>query len=165
LRSVGLKIRLIRCWKDAREPISINAIRGDRAEGGDAMTTPFPKSQESQSMRTTRLLSRFEGTARSTVAKSASDKSMDRFFKALSDPTRRQILQLLEDGELSVGEVVERFDLSQPTISRHLSVLRQAELVDDRRSGQHVFYRLNGEILATSFADFLRTFETRLPLG
>ena len=110
-------------------------------------------------MESTRLLSRFEGTVRDAVSRNSSDKIMDRFFKALSDPTRRQILKLLEEGELSVGEVVDRFELSQPTISRHLSVLRQADLVADRRSGQHVFYRLNAENLATSFADFMRSFD------
>lgn len=69
-------------------------------------------------------------------------RQLDRFFKALSNKTRRQILRLLYEGDRSVGEIVADFPLSQPTISRHLSILRQAELVDDRRRGQEVHYRL-----------------------
>ncbi|MHB0975823.1 MAG: ArsR/SmtB family transcription factor [Candidatus Aquicultorales bacterium] len=64
------------------------------------------------------------------------------FFRAISDPTRQSILLLLEEREMSVGELVAEFSLSQPTISRHLNVLKQAGLVASRRDGQQVYYSL-----------------------
>lgn len=75
-------------------------------------------------------------------------------FKALSDNTRQEILRLLESNQCTVGEIVGRFSLSQPTISRHLSVLKEAELVVDQRQGQNVVYRLNDEALAASMQEF-----------
>ena len=83
---------------------------------------------------------------------------MDRFFKALSDRTRRSILMSLESREQTVSEIVGQFHLSQPTISRHLAVLREANLVTDRRQGQHVIYRLNMSVLADSLSDFIGHF-------
>lgn len=65
-----------------------------------------------------------------------------RFFQAMSDPTRQKILLLLEGKELCVGDLVKHFKLAQPTISKHLSVLRNAGLVQSRRQGQQVFYGL-----------------------
>lgn len=86
-------------------------------------------------------------------------RELDKFFKALSDQTRRSILQLLQRRELSVGEIVGNFSLSQPTISRHLSVLKEARLVTDRRSGQHVMYRLSADALARSAGKFFVHFD------
>ena len=62
---------------------------------------------------------------------------------ALSDPTRREILKLLKRGEKSAGEISERFDISGPAISRHLSLLRDAEMVSARREGKNVYYSLS----------------------
>ncbi|UYO97402.1 metalloregulator ArsR/SmtB family transcription factor [Microbacterium sp. M28] len=76
-------------------------------------------------------------------------------FAALAHPTRRQILQDLKDGELAAGEIASRFTSSGPTISRHLSVLRQAELITERRDGNRILYSLVGERLALSVGDFL----------
>jgi DNA-binding transcriptional ArsR family regulator len=87
-----------------------------------------------------------------------------RVFKALADSTRQQILELLEGQERSVGEIVENFHLSQPTISRHLAVLREADLVVDERHGQNVYYRLNGEALTSSMQDFFGRFSSCQPL-
>lgn len=64
-------------------------------------------------------------------------------FRAISDPTRQKILLLLEEKERCVGELVSEFSLSQPTVSRHLNVLKQAGLVTDRREGQQVYYSLD----------------------
>jgi ArsR family transcriptional regulator, arsenate/arsenite/antimonite-responsive transcriptional repressor len=64
-------------------------------------------------------------------------------FHALSDPTRRQILQELRKGPRTSGEIAERFDSAWPTISRHLAVLRDAGLVISEKSGQQVIYELN----------------------
>lgn len=64
-------------------------------------------------------------------------------LNALSDPTRREILKLLRRGEKSAGEISERFDVSAPAISRHLSLLRDAEMVSARREGKNVYYSLS----------------------
>ncbi|MCR4400411.1 MAG: autorepressor SdpR family transcription factor [Syntrophomonadaceae bacterium] len=64
-------------------------------------------------------------------------------FKALSDGTRRQILRMLAKGDLSAGEIAQRFALSRPSNSHHLNVLKRAGLVQDLRRGQHVAYSLN----------------------
>ena len=64
-------------------------------------------------------------------------------FKALADPTRRQILTLLKEGDLTAGEISSQFDMSKSSISQHLNVLKQAELVYDDKQGQYVYYTLN----------------------
>ena len=89
---------------------------------------------------------------------SVPDRHLSKFFKALSDRTRREILRLLERHPRSVGEIVDNFQLSQPTISRHLSVLREADLVVDQRRGQHVIYRLNASTLTDSILEFFGDF-------
>jgi DNA-binding transcriptional ArsR family regulator len=78
-------------------------------------------------------------------------------FSALAHPTRRQILQDLKDGELAAGEIAARFQATGPTISRHLSVLRQAGLIRERRDANRILYSLVGERLALSVGDFLST--------
>jgi DNA-binding transcriptional ArsR family regulator len=78
-------------------------------------------------------------------------------FSALAHPTRRQILQDLKDGELAAGDIAARFDASGPTISRHLSVLRAAGLVTERRDANRILYSLVGDRLALSVGDFLST--------
>ncbi|MCL7454613.1 MAG: metalloregulator ArsR/SmtB family transcription factor [Anaerolineae bacterium] len=65
------------------------------------------------------------------------------FCRALGDDTRQKILQMLLQGELSVGEIVEAFDVSQPTISHHLNVLKQVDLVTSRKEGKQVYYGIN----------------------
>lgn len=82
------------------------------------------------------------------------------FFKALSDETRRQILRLLNERERTVGEIVQTFHLTQPTISRHLSVLKEANLVDDQRHGQHVIYRLTTTTLVRAVEEFFGEFRS-----
>ncbi len=76
-------------------------------------------------------------------------------FKALADPTRRQILQELKDGELAAGTIAGRFDMSAPSVSRHLSILKAADLITERRDGNRILYRLEPERLAMSLGDFL----------
>lgn len=68
-------------------------------------------------------------------------------FKALSDTTRRQILQLLRDGKKSAGEIVEQFGLTGATISHHLSILKNAGLVIDEREGKFIYYTLNTSVV------------------
>ena len=88
------------------------------------------------------------------------DRQLTKVFKALSDGTRQQILQLLEDRQRNVGEIVGQFELSQPTISRHLSVLKEADLVVDQRQGQNVVYSLNREVLSSSMQQFFGRFSS-----
>ena len=83
--------------------------------------------------------------------------SVSDIFEALAHPTRRQILQDLKDGELAAGEIASRFPTSGPTISRHLSVLRGAGLVTERRDANRILYSLVGDRLALSVGDFLST--------
>lgn len=68
-------------------------------------------------------------------------------LKALSDPIRREILNLLKNGRMSAGEICEHFDVTNASISRHLSVLKDADLVRDRREGQFIYYELNASVL------------------
>ena len=68
-------------------------------------------------------------------------------LKALSDPTRREILNLLKDGKRSAGEISDHFDITAAAISRHLSVLKEADLIEDARDGKYIFYELNASIL------------------
>jgi predicted transcriptional regulator len=84
-------------------------------------------------------------------------------FKAIGDPTRARILIVLEKGERSVSEIVKHFELSQPTISRHLAVLKQAGLVDSRRSGQRVVYSLRSESMKCCCEDFFGNFSCCSP--
>ena len=76
-------------------------------------------------------------------------------FRALADPTRREILQELRAGELAAGEIVARFSISGPSISRHLALLKAADLVRERREGNRILYRLQPETLASAVGDFL----------
>ena len=67
--------------------------------------------------------------------------------KALSDPTRREILELLKRGRLSAGEICEKFPTSGAAVSKHLSVLKDAQLISDTREGKFIFYQLNASVL------------------
>ena len=68
-------------------------------------------------------------------------------MKALSDPTRREILNLLKSGRMSAGDIVDRFEVTGASISRHLSVLKEADLIRDNREGKHIYYELNTSVL------------------
>ena len=68
-------------------------------------------------------------------------------FKALSDPTRREILHFLRDGAKTAGEIGSHFDMTGATVSHHLSVLREAGLISDDRRGKYIYYELNLSVL------------------
>lgn len=68
-------------------------------------------------------------------------------LKALADPTRREILNLLKRGRMSAGEITEHFDVTAASISRHLSVLKEADLIRDERQGKFIIYELNASVL------------------
>ncbi|WP_027087290.1 autorepressor SdpR family transcription factor [Cohnella panacarvi] len=80
---------------------------------------------------------------------------MNDAFKALSDPTRRTILQLLKERDLSAGEIADQFNISKPSISHHLSILKQAKLVQDERQGQNIVYSLNLTVMQEALGWFL----------
>ena len=86
--------------------------------------------------------------------------TLDRTFSALADPTRRAILARLAQGEATVGQLAEPFDISPPAISRHLKVLEEASLISNERQGKHRRCRLNPEALASAgeWIDFHRRF-------
>jgi ArsR family transcriptional regulator, arsenate/arsenite/antimonite-responsive transcriptional repressor len=77
---------------------------------------------------------------------------MNIVFKALNDPTRRQILEILKEKDLSAGEIADRFNMTKPSISHHLDLLRQAKLVISIKKGQFIYYSLN----LTIFNDLLK---------
>lgn len=83
---------------------------------------------------------------------------MDKVFKALSDPTRRRILQLLRKRELSAGEIAAHFTLAKPTLSGHFAVLREADLVASERDGTTITYRLNASVLEEALLGFADVF-------
>ena len=72
---------------------------------------------------------------------------MQQTLRALADPTRREILNLLKKGRLSAGEIEEHFSVSAAAVSRHLSVLKEADLITDTREGKYIFYQLNASVL------------------
>lgn len=80
-------------------------------------------------------------------------------FKALADPTRREILQLLKDKDLTAGEISSKFTISKPAISKHLDVLKNSELVFCRKEGQYIFYSINTTALQNILGGFLELFE------
>ena len=72
---------------------------------------------------------------------------MNALFKALNDPTRREILELLKKGDLTAGEIADQFNISKPSISHHLDLLKQAGLVQSVKEGQYIYYSLNTTVM------------------
>ena len=85
---------------------------------------------------------------------------MNIIFKALNDPTRREILQLLQERDMTAGEIVEHFNISGPSISHHLDLLKQAKLVIAEKDGQYVYYSLNTTVVDEIMKWFLQ-FKTK----
>ena len=73
--------------------------------------------------------------------------SLQNTLRALSDPIRREILNLLKGGRMAAGQIVEHFDVTGASISRHLSVLKEADLIRDTREGKVIYYDLNASVL------------------
>jgi len=73
--------------------------------------------------------------------------SINKVFKALADSTRRGILDLLKEKDLTAGEIADHFEISKPSISRHLNLLKEAELVRDKRKANYIVYSLNTTVL------------------
>ncbi len=75
------------------------------------------------------------------------DMSLQNTLKALSDPTRREILNMLKEKRMSAGEISDSFSVSFAAVSRHLSVLKEADLIRDERDGKYIYYELNTSVL------------------
>lgn len=88
---------------------------------------------------------------------------MNKVFKALSDPTRRRVLELLRKRPMTAGELCEHFQVSKPTMSAHFAVLREANLVDARKSGKTVTYRLKLSVLEDALLSFAERFGIGVP--
>jgi DNA-binding transcriptional ArsR family regulator len=84
---------------------------------------------------------------------------MSAVYKALSDPTRRRILELLRQREMSAGEIADHFHLAKPTLSGHFAVLKAADLVDAEKSGTTIIYRLNLSVLETALMSLIEAFQ------
>ena len=72
--------------------------------------------------------------------------SINNTLKAISDPVRREILNILKEGKMAAGDIVDHFDITGAAISRHLSILKDAELIRDRREGKYIYYELNTSV-------------------
>jgi ArsR family transcriptional regulator, arsenate/arsenite/antimonite-responsive transcriptional repressor len=80
-------------------------------------------------------------------------------FRALSDPTRREILDLLRHGEMTAGALAEKFDMTKPSMSHHFAVLKEADLITSRRDGQQIWYALNTTVVQDVMAWAVRLVE------
>ncbi len=90
---------------------------------------------------------------------------MSEVYRALADPTRRRILQLLREKEMTAGEIAEHFELAKPTLSGHFAVLREARLVAPEKSGTTITYRLNVSVLEEALLALLDGFKLGKPKG
>jgi ArsR family transcriptional regulator len=86
-------------------------------------------------------------------------------FKSLADATRRDILRLLRRGEMTAGDLAERFDMTKPSMSYHFSVLKQAGLIASRKEGQQVYYSLNTSVVEDLLAVLWDLFPARTGSG
>ncbi len=73
--------------------------------------------------------------------------ALQRTLRALADPIRREILNLLKDGRMAAGEIADHFPVTAASISRHLAVLKEGELIRDKREGKYIYYELNASVL------------------
>lgn len=85
---------------------------------------------------------------------------MNAVFKALAHPVRRQILEMLKEGQKSAGEIADAFDLSKPTLSGHFAKLREADLIQSDQQGTTIYYRLNASVLEEAVMAFMSRMNT-----
>ncbi len=86
---------------------------------------------------------------------------MNALFKALNDQTRREILEILKEGDLTAGDIADRFNISKPSISHHLDLLKQAELVSAVKEGQFIYYSLNTTVMDEMLKWFIQFTKTK----
>ena len=87
---------------------------------------------------------------------------MTSVFKALADPTRRRVLQLLRKGPMSAGDLAEHFDVTKPTMSAHFTVLVSADLIEAEKHGRSITYRLKMSVLEEALLEFSKAFGIRM---
>ncbi len=90
---------------------------------------------------------------------------MNRVFEALADPTRRKILSMLAKRDLSAGEIADAFEITKPSVSHHLALLRGADLIESRRAGQSLIYTIHTTVLEDTLAGFLDLIQKGKPAG
>ncbi|MCF7857996.1 MAG: autorepressor SdpR family transcription factor [Candidatus Cloacimonetes bacterium] len=86
---------------------------------------------------------------------------MDEVFKAISDKTRRKIIDLLKKREMTAGEIAEHFNVSKPTISQHLKILKNADLIQSEKQGKYISYFINTSILEDFLSHLKNIFEKK----
>ena len=87
---------------------------------------------------------------------------MNRVFKALADPTRRRVLELLRERPMLAGELADHFAVSKPTMSAHFAILQEADLIDAEKNGRTIVYRLKMSVLEDALLTFAQTFGWKL---
>ncbi|MBU0713036.1 autorepressor SdpR family transcription factor [bacterium] len=86
---------------------------------------------------------------------------MNLIYKALADPTRRKILKLLRDKDMSAGEIAEHFNITKPSLSKHFGILRDADLIHSDRDGTTIIYHLNVSVLEEALMALMDTFKLK----
>jgi ArsR family transcriptional regulator len=84
---------------------------------------------------------------------------VSRVYQALADPTRRHILELLRDQDMTAGQLAENFDLAKPTLSKHFAVLREADLIHGEKNGTSITYSLNVSVLEDALISLMSSFK------
>ncbi|MEM9951229.1 MAG: autorepressor SdpR family transcription factor [Chloroflexota bacterium] len=84
---------------------------------------------------------------------------MNNTFKALADPTRREILRMLSEKNLSAGDIAKAFKISKPSISHHLNILKNAELISGERDGQNIIYSVNASVMQELIQELMEMFQ------
>jgi ArsR family transcriptional regulator, repressor of sdpIR and other operons len=93
------------------------------------------------------------------ISKLAKECWVSRVYQALADPTRRHILELLRDQDMTAGELAENFDLAKPTLSKHFAVLREADLIHGEKNGTSIIYSLNVSVLEDALISLMSNFK------
>jgi ArsR family transcriptional regulator len=86
---------------------------------------------------------------------------LNRVYRALADPTRRRVLELLRDGDMTAGELAEHFDVAKPTLSKHFAVLKEADLIHGQKNGTSITYTLNVSVLEEALLALFNSFQIR----
>jgi ArsR family transcriptional regulator len=86
---------------------------------------------------------------------------VNRVYKALADPTRRRVLELLRERDMTAGELSDHFDIAKPTLSKHFTVLKEADLIYGRRNGTSITYSLNVSVLEEALMALVKGFQLR----
>jgi ArsR family transcriptional regulator, repressor of sdpIR and other operons len=124
------------------------AARAASRVGAATETLPLPAGTDCDQLDSIRRLANY--------------KTMNLIFKALSDPTRRRVLQLLREGPMSAGDLADQFRVSKPTMSAHFGVLREAGLVVSEKRGKSIVYELQMSVLEDALLGFAQLFGWRL---